>query len=63
MGFIISYEDIHGRPTKIPVPDMKQKGERSSFSSGDVDLLFFLQIDLYDTGKGYNCKGEEKERF
>ena len=63
MGFIISYKDIQGRPTKIPVPDIQKKGERSSFSGGEVDLLYFLQIDLCDTGKGYVSKGEDKERF
>lgn len=60
MGFIISFDDIVGIPTKIFSPDPE------SIKTGDssqIELVYYIQIDLYNTGFVYLAGGEQKARI
>ena len=65
MGFIVSYDDVVNRPTKIPSPDPDSNKNTLSKATNnhDVELVYHVQVDVNNTGQGYISKDQTKEKF
>lgn len=60
MGFIVNYSDIVGIPSKIfsPDPESIQNG-----NSEQIELIYYIQIDLYNTGYIYLAEEKIKKKM
>lgn len=60
MGFIVNYKDIVGIPSKIFSPDPESM---NSEDSNQIELIYYIQIDLYNTGFIYLADENVKNKL
>ena len=62
MGFIVNYNDIVGHPTKIFSPDPESMAQ-SVENRTEIELIYHIQIELFNTGFSNLSDEETKEKF